>query len=189
MISAQKVYAMLGNETLWGAAQRVHQILTEAGIPYAICGGVATCLHGYQRNTTDVDIVVAKGNAENIKKLFADQGIAWQEPTSEFLTSDGIAVQFLLSSEKAGKGQSILIADPSDPRFVEEIEGLSVLKLSKLIEMKLASGAGSMRRTHKDFADIVELIVANKLDKSFARYLHKTVRETYKQLVDAARSE
>ncbi|WP_459557738.1 DUF4211 domain-containing protein [Lacunimicrobium album] len=174
MISAQKVYAMLGNETLWGAAQRVHQILTEAGIPYAICGGVATCLHGYQRNTTDVDIVVAKG---------------YVDTTSESLIVDGIAVRFLLAAERAGKGQAVHIADPADSRFVEQIEGFSVLKLAKLIEMKLASGTGSIRRTHKDFADIVELIVANKLDKSFSRYLHKTVRETFKQLVDAARSE
>ena len=63
------------------------------------------------------------------------------------------------------------------------------MKLSRLIEMKIASGLGSVRRTHKDFADVVELIAIRKLDSSFAQYLHKSVRQTFKELVRSALSE
>ncbi|CAN0360057.1 unnamed protein product [Ectocarpus sp. 4 AP-2014] len=49
---------MLGNETLWEAAQKTHAVLAAAGVPHAILGGVAVCLHGYQRNTADVDLVI-----------------------------------------------------------------------------------------------------------------------------------
>ena len=54
---------------------------------------------------------------------------------------------------------------------------------------KLASGLGNLRRTHKDFADVVELIAIRKLDSSFARYLHGSLRNTFRELVRNAQSE
>lgn len=55
--------------------------------------------------------------------------------------------------------------------------------------MKIACGLGSTRRTHKDFADVVELIAIRKLDSSFARFLHKSLRKTFKELVRTAHSD
>ena len=57
-----------------------------------------------------------------------------------------------------------------------------MVRLSRLIEMKIACGI-SLRRTHKDFADVVELIAARNLDGSFARFLRKSLRPTFRQLV------
>lgn len=40
----------------------LHEIaaaLTKAGIPYAICGGVAVTIHGATRSTKDIDVLVA----------------------------------------------------------------------------------------------------------------------------------
>jgi hypothetical protein len=76
-----------------------------------------------------------------------------------------------------------VIAEPIGDSNVEVREGLNVFRLSKLIEMKLACGMTNLRRTHKDFADVVELISIRKLDGSFARYLHPDVRDTFRQLV------
>lgn len=64
-----------------------------------------------------------------------------------------------------------------------------MLTLAKLIESKIACGEGNLRRTHKDFADVVELIVHNGLDSSFARFLHKSLRPAYRQLVRASRGK
>ncbi|MFM9963418.1 MAG: hypothetical protein ACKV2Q_19595 [Planctomycetaceae bacterium] len=44
-----------------------------------------------------------------------------------------------------------------------------------------------MRQTHKDFADVVELIVANRIGSGFARFLHKSVRTTFRELVTRTR--
>jgi len=44
-----------------------------------------------------------------------------------------------------------------------------------------------MRRTHKDFADVVELIAIHRLDGSFAQSLHKSVRKEFRQLARRAR--
>jgi precorrin-2 methylase len=51
MSTAAQAYAMLGNQTLWDTARHCHEALRQAGVAYAVVGGVAVCLHGYQRNT------------------------------------------------------------------------------------------------------------------------------------------
>lgn len=58
MTSAEKAYSMLGNATLWDVVQRCHAALRQAAIPQAIVDGVAVCLHGYQRHTADLDVLM-----------------------------------------------------------------------------------------------------------------------------------
>ncbi len=69
------------------------------------------------------------------------------------------------------------------------VGGVAVLTLSKLIESKLACGPGNMRRMHRDFADVVELIVVHDLSRSFARHLHKSLRKEFHALVLRARGQ
>ena len=183
MITAQKVYRMLGNESLWNVAERCNALLSAAGIPYSICGGVAVCLHGYQRNTVDLDLVIRSGESEAVRRLLLNGGFSWDETNAEFRTPNGIAVQFLISGQKAGKASEVMIPEPIGDLNVEQREGLSVVRLSRLIEMKIACGMSNLRRTHKDFADVVELIAARNLDGSFARFLHKSLRPTFRDLV------
>jgi hypothetical protein len=181
--TAQQVYTMLGNESLWDVASRCHRLLTEAGIAYSICGGVAVCLHGYQRNTTDLDLVIRHGDSEKVRQVLTEAGFTWNTDHAEFRTPDGIAIQFLIAGQKAGKGINVTISDPVGELNVEQIEGLLVVQLSRLIEMKIACGMSNLRRTHKDFADVVESISIRSLDGSLARHLHTSLRSTFLQLV------
>ena len=183
MISAQQAYVMLGNETLWETAALCHQILGEAELGYSICGGVAVCLHGYQRNTVDLNLVIRREDSVRVRELLVSAGLTWDESAAEFRTAGGVAVQFLLAGESAGRGTGIRIPEPAGEENVEVIEGLTVLRLSRLIEMKLACGSANLRRTHKDYADVVELIVIRQLDGSFARFLDKSLRKTFRELV------
>ncbi len=189
MITAERAYGMLGNESLWQIVVSCHELFRQARIPHSICGGVAVCLHGYQRNTTDVDIIVNTEDSAQIKELLIALDYEWDEIGKEFRSPSGIAVQFLISGEKAGNDSEVKVPEPDGELNIEVLEGLTVVKLSRLIEMKIAYGAGSLRRTHKDFADVVELIAIRKLDGSFARYLHKSLRKTFKELVRSAQSE
>ncbi len=183
MISAQQAYVMLGNETLWETAALCDRVLSEADLEYSICGGVAVCLHGYQRNTVDLDLVIRREDSRRVRELLESAGLTWDQSAAEFRTEGGVAVQFLLAGESAGRGTGIQIPEPAGPENVEVIEGLTVLRLSKLVEMKLACGSANLRRTHKDYADVVELIVIRHLDGSFARFLHKSLRKTFRELV------
>lgn len=178
---------MLENGTLWEVAESCHQLLEAAGIPHAIAGGVAVCLHGYQRNTIDVDLLVRSEDGPRLRKVLEQAGFAWHAAEAEFRSESGIPVQLLMAGDRAGKGSEIRLPDPDSDRFVTIKEGLPVLSLSRLIEAKLACGTGSLRRTHKDFADVVELIVANRLGTGFSRFLHRSIRTTFRELVSRTR--
>ncbi len=180
---------MLGNESLWEIAVHCHRLFDQASIPHSICGGVAVCLHGYQRNTTHVDLIINASDSMNVKELLLAEAYQWDDQLKEFHSPSGIAVQFLIAGEKAGKGSEVNIPEPTGELNVEQRDGLAVVRLSRLIEMKIACGIGSMRRTHKDFADVVELIAIRNLDSSFARYLHKSLRSTFRELVGRAKDE
>ena len=183
MQTTERIYAMLGNEKLWQTAAQCHRILAGADIAHTVCGGVAVCLHGYQRNTVDLDLIIEPERAADVRQLLEEAGLTWDAAAKEFRTSGGVFVQFLMTGDRAGIDSEVRIPVPTGELNIEIIEGLPVLRLSRLIEIKIACGLGSVRRTHKDFADVVELIAIRKLDGSFARHLHKSVRSTYRKLV------
>lgn len=188
MLSAERVYSMLGNGPLWDTAARCHSLLERATVPHAVVGGVAVCLHGYQRNTIDLDLLIRSDDAAIVRETLTGAGFVWKEEAHEFVGPGDVPVQFY-AGDRAGAGSSVSLPDPSDRGAVTTKDGLSVLSLAKLIEVKLACGEGNLRRTHKDFAGVVELIAANELGQSFARFLHKSLRPTFRELVRRTHGE
>jgi hypothetical protein len=180
---------MLENESLWETAVRCHAALAAAKIPHAVVGGVAVCLHGYQRNTVDLDLLVRKEDMPRIRQALTTADFYWDEIDAVFRRRGGSAIRFRWTLEPAGNGSKVSFPDLEDTGAVTEIEGLPVLTLAKLIESKIACAEGNLRRTHKDLADVVELIAVNKLSSSFARYLHKSLRPTFRELADRARGD
>jgi hypothetical protein len=178
---------MLANQTLWDAAVECHATLDAAGIPHAIVGGVAVCLHGYRRNTVDLDLLVRRDDQDRIRESLARAGYIWSAENAEFHTPSGVPVQFLLSGERAGKGSEVVLPQPDGQGVTIAIEGLAVIDLARLIEMKLACGLGSTRRTHRDLADVLELIAIHQLGREFARHLHKSLRPAFRKLVTQSR--
>ena len=180
---------MLGNESLWEAAKECHAALEQAAVPHAIIGGVAVCLHGYQRNTVDLDVLIGSSAQAAVRAALETAGFQWSEQAAEFRSPGGIPVQLLIANDRAGAGSEVRLPEPSDSSAVVYLEGLPVLSLARLIESKIACGEGNLRRTHKDFADVVELIAKHDLRQSFARYLHRSLRKTFRELVLRARGE
>ncbi len=189
MSTAARTYAILGKETLWEAARSAHELLAQAGLPHAIVGGVAVCLHGYQRNTVDVDLLVRRDEAAQVRTALESAGWKWIDERTELQSPSGVVLRFLMAGYKAGFDTVVRFPDPGDVDSVTELEGLPVLTLARLIESKLACGQGNLRRTHKDFADVVELIAVHQLSRSFARHLHGTLRDVFRELVLHARGE
>lgn len=185
--TAERTYRMLENQTLWETAVRVHDVFAARAIDHAIVGGVAVCLHGYRRNTIDLDLLIRPEDTAAVRTALGTDGFEWQEKGKEFFTASGIAVQFVMAGESEGPGQPAVFPDPADAAHVATIEGLPVLSLAALVQSKLACGLGNLRRTHKDFADVVELIVIHQLDPSFARFVHPSVRAEFRELVRRAR--
>ncbi|MBM3269969.1 MAG: nucleotidyltransferase family protein [Candidatus Sericytochromatia bacterium] len=187
--TARQTFEMLENESLWAIARHIDSLLAREGIAYGVLGGVAVSLHGYRRNTIDLDLLIRREDQEKVFSLLRNAGFEWQESRREFAAGSGVAVQFVLAGDAEGVGQAAKFPEPGDSGRIVRIEGLPVLALPRLIEAKLACGLGDMRRMHKDFADVVELIAIHDLDSSFARLLHKSVRKAYRQLVTRVRPE
>lgn len=180
---------MLENESLWDTAVQCHELLAAAAIPHAVIGGVAVCLHGYQRNTVDLDLLVRQEDTPAIRHALNEAGFEWRRKDAEFRSPEGIPVKFLLAGDRAGKGSVVLLPNTGEPRVIRQIEGLPVLSLAKLIESKIACAEGNLRRAYKDLADVVELIAVNRLNSSFARHLHKSLRPMFRDLVKRSRGE
>jgi hypothetical protein len=187
--SAGTAYAMLGSQNIWDMARRCHDVLDAAGLPHAMVDDVAVCLHGYRRNTVDVDVLVRSEDAAAVKQSLEQAQFTWDSVQREFRGPEGIPVQIVLSNAAAGDDAtySVKFPDPSDSDAVVLIDGLPAVTLASLIELKLACGLGNVRRTHRDFADVVELILVHDLGGEFARFLHKSVRPAYRKLVRNAR--
>jgi hypothetical protein len=160
-------------QSLWETATHVHVVLTTEEIPHAVIGGVAVCLHGYRRNTVDLDMLIRPNDATTVRAVL-ESGDG---------SPSGVSVKWLMAGDKEGPRQPAVFPDPADPTAVTSIEELPVLTLAALIQSKLACGLGNLRRTNKDFADVVELIAIHKLKASFAKKLHESVRPEFKELV------
>src|SRR6476646_10392863 len=114
--TAERTYRMLENETLWSVAQRVHELLTAGRIPYAIAGGVAVCLHGYRRNTIDLDLLIRPQDADTLRATLESSAFNWNKAAREFQSSSGVAVQLLMAGEPEGPSQEAVFPNPSDAK-------------------------------------------------------------------------
>lgn len=188
-LTAQRAFRMLENETLWQLAERVHGLLEKEDLAHAIVGGVAVCLHGYRRNTVDLDLLIRPEDANRLRIALQAAGYSWSEADGKARSMSGVPVEFVMAGDNEGPRQEATFPNPSDARHVTSIEGLPVLTLPQLIQAKLACGLGNLRRTHKDFADVVELIAIHGLDGGFARHLHKSVRKEFRSLVCRAKGK
>lgn len=154
-------------------------------------GGVAVSLHGYHRNTINFDGLIRRESSEAVKQTLIDSGFQWNEARREFVGASDVPVQFLVAQESTGDDRSlgVVLPDPAAPGVSTEIEDLPVLTLARLIETQLACVLGNLGRTHRDLADVVELIAVHQPGREFAAKLHRNVRKEYRSLVRHAQGQ
>jgi hypothetical protein len=164
--------------------------LKELEIPYAVVGGMALVAHGYDRTTTDVDILVTP---EDLKKIHeALDGLGYVPPFagSKHLR-DGttkVRIEFLTTGGFPGDGKPKPVAFPDPKNVGVEIEGIRYLQLEKLIELKLASGMTNPGRL-KDLGDVQELIRALQLPRSLSENIDPYARAKFIEMWDAVHGD
>lgn len=176
------------------AARKIAKALADMGIPYVVAGGLAVHAHGHARATVDVDLIMTKADLARFKERWL--GLGWVE---KFKGSKGlrdaefnVKVDILTPDEKPGDGKVTPFHFPDPSTVGTEVggiwSGIKVLDLRTLVELKLASGISSPHRP-QDFADVIQLIRANKLDKNFSGRLHQYTRAKYEELWGYAQVE
>jgi hypothetical protein len=165
---------------------RLSKRLDEAGIDYALIGGMALAAHGYPRFTSDVDVLTTPEGLEAIHQQLAGRGYvpAFQGARKALRdTTTNVQVEFITTGEYPGDGKPKAVSFP-DPKDVSvQRDGYKVIALPKLIELKLASGLSAPHRM-RDLADVQDLIARLELPRNLSDELDASVRNEYLRMWD-----
>ena len=175
-----------GAGRLHNALRRLVQRLDAEDIPYALLGELALAEHGYPRLTEGVDLLMAPSGLERFRQRLVGRGY---QPTFDGAkkafrdTETGVRVEIVTTGEYPGDGlpKPVAFPDPAMPGVTVEIEGVRVVTLENLIELKLASGISAPHRL-RDLADVQDLIARLSLPLAPADQLDSSVQAAYRDL-------
>jgi hypothetical protein len=175
-----------GEGPLHGTLHRLTQRLNEEGIPYALLGGLALAEHGYPRLTEDIDLLLSPSGLERFRQRLVGRGYrpAFSGAEKTFRdTETGVRIEIVTAGEYPGDGlpKPVAFPDPASPGMTVEIEGIRVVTLEKLIELKLASGMSAAHRL-RDLADVQDLIARLSLPLTLTDRLDPSVQAAYRDL-------
>ncbi|MGH2521437.1 MAG: hypothetical protein ACRDH2_02935 [Anaerolineales bacterium] len=169
--------------------ERLARRLKEEAIPYAVVGGMALNLYGYERMTRDVDVLMTSAALQKFVERCVGRGYvpAFPGARKSFRdTASQVAVEVLFTGEYPGDGKPKPVAFPDPETTSVEINTIRVISLEKLIELKLASGLSASHRL-RDLADVQDLIMTLSLPLELGERLDESVRGEYQRLWEAAR--
>lgn len=169
------------------AAEDIARRLSELQIDYAVVGAMALYAHGYERFTTDVDILLTREGLASFKAANLGRGYLEVFPGRKGVrdTANNVKIDFLLTGDLPGEGVPPSAAFPDPGQVAISSARFRVVNLEKLIELKLASGISRGVTRLKDIADIVELIKVVRPKRELAEKLDPYVRPRYLELWDA----
>jgi len=190
--SVHDVYAeglryFMGQGDLHGALAQLSSDLKRQDIDYMVIGAVALLAYGYPRFTEDIDLVMTPEGLGVFHRNLIGVGYrpAFQGARKKLRsTRDGVSIEVLTSGEYPGDGKPKPVSFPVPADSSTDIDGVRIVTLEKLIELKLASGMTAPDRL-KDLADVQELIKVRGLTSDFAEQLNPYVREQYLELCRA----
>jgi hypothetical protein len=170
------------------ALRKITQRLDELQIPYAVVEGMALVFHGYNRFTDDVDLLVTPDDLKRVHAALRGRGYLPPFERSKQLrdTELNVRIEFLTTGGYPGDGKPKPVAFP-DPRAASiEKDGIHLLRIERLIELKLASGLSAAHRI-RDLGDVQELIRVLRLPREIADALDPSVQEKFLDLWEAVR--
>jgi hypothetical protein len=175
----------MGTSKVHQALRRITKILEDNQIPFAVAGAMALGAHGYERATSDVDLLLTREGLAALKARVLGLGYLEKSKGSKGLVDTDLRVEIdmLIAGDYPGDGKPKPVAFP-EPAQLAKHEGV-FLPLETLIELKLASGMTAPHRL-KDLADVLELIRAANLPVELELKLNPYVRDKYRELWTAA---
>jgi len=179
----------MGDADVHRAMHELARRLDSAGIPYAIAGAMALNEYGYERVTKDVDVLLTREGLDRFKAANLGRGYVEKFPGSKGMrdTAHGVAIDVLIAGDFPGDGLPKAVSFPDPAEVAVRGDGLAVLPLPRLVELKLASGMTAPHRL-RDLADVLELIRAAKLPRELMSELNPYVHDKYAELWAAAQA-
>lgn len=160
--------------------------LSDAGIDYAIIGAMALNAHGYRRETIDVDVLVRPEGLDHFRNNLVGRGYlaGFSGARKSFRnTRTNTVVEFITTGEYPGDGKPKPVSFPDPAEVCIVVDGINIVNLPTLINLKLASGMTQPSR-RRDLADVQDLIRTLALKHQFAEQLHPYVHPMFATLLD-----
>src|SRR6267378_377402 len=164
--------------------------LSDAGIDYAVIGGMALALHGFVRPTQDLNLLLSKEGLEKFREELVGRGYVPLFPGARkhFRDTDTkVKVEIITAGEYPGDGKPKPVVFPDPATSAETIGEHYVVRLPTLVELKLASGLSAEHRELRDLADVQQLIETLDLSQDFSEQLDPSVRAEYRRLWQLAK--
>lgn len=145
--------------------------------------------HGYRRFTEDVGIIVTREGLQKIHESLTGLGyVALFEGSKNLRDAEsGVRVEFIITGGYPGDGREKPVRFPDPAQVGVEIEGVRVLSLPALVELKLASGMTNPHRL-RDLGDVQDMIDTLKLPADFEVRLNPFVRAKFREVWTAVHS-
>jgi len=172
-----------GRGRLQKTYDRLASRLDQAGIAYSLVGGYALILHGVRRFTEDIDLLVRPKSLRLLTEELVGRGYA-RIPDVERSIRDsetGVRIDFVIAGQFPGDGKPKPIVFPDPASFGVSEDGVRVVDLTTLIELKLASGMTGAGRL-QDLADVQRLAEVHHLGEDFAQRLNPYVRKKFLEI-------
>jgi hypothetical protein len=80
---------------LYAEFQAVVRALREAGVPFALCGGLAMAVHGHPRATLDIDLLVPAERVADLVRALRPLGFARREAQPTRLAGGAVVMHRL----------------------------------------------------------------------------------------------
>ena len=168
--------------------RRLSKVLQEMNIPFAIAGAMAANAHGHKRTTSDVDILLRREDLQRFKAQYIGRGwVDKFEGSKNFRDAvTNINIDTLIVGDYPGDGLPKPVSFPP-PESVSELseEGIPIISLVTLLELKMASGMTASHRP-RDFDDVIQLIRIAEIGIELRDKLNPYVAEKFHELWSAA---
>jgi hypothetical protein len=164
-------------------ARTAVETLAHWNIPHLIAGGIAVQEHGYERVTTDVNIIVPDV-AEAVEFLTADLASPFKRLAEDRVEDrrNRVKVDLLPAGYVLKDGCKVPFPQPREVSDLPQI-----ITIEQLVSLKLDSFAGSPLKRAKDKGDIIELIQRAHLPRDLAVAL--PVRDLYLEIWDGLKAD
>jgi hypothetical protein len=167
--------------------RRLSKVLQEMNIPFAIAGAMAANAHGHKRTTSDVDILIRREDLQRFKAQYIGRGwVDKFEGSKNFRDAvTNINIDTLIVGDYPGDGLPKPVSFPP-PESVSELseEGIPIISLVTLLELKMASGMTASHRP-RDFDDVIQLIRIAEIGIELRDKLNPYVAEKFHELWSA----
>lgn len=171
------------------ALHRVCQRLSELAVPFCIVGDLAMFKHGYRRFTEVVELLVTRTDLVWLHEQLVGSGYVEPFPHCKHLldAASGVDIRFSVTGEYPGDKRPKPIRIPHPSHVSEVLNGVPVITLPRLIELKLAAGGSSPGRL-SEIADVQELLKHIRLPRELAAQLHADLQAAYLELWESVQT-